>query len=634
MLVRDRYIQVASDTWYVDAENGDDSNGGVSWSDAFQTIQTGINAATDLDMVLVADGTYIGASNRDLDFEGRSISLRSENGFEDCIIDCEGQGMGFYFHSGEIADSVVDGFTILRGMTSWGGAGIFCDSSSPTIMNCLLSKNTATSTGIGAGICCANGSDAIITDCIITSNYAEASGGGMFFSDSSPTITGCTIQNNFAAWGGGIFGVNSSSSVISNCVIDNNMSTSGGGMIFGMSDPAITGCAITNNWVFDAGGGSAGGGIVIMGGSPTITDCQIANNTGSDSIGAGMYMVACYVTITRCSITDNMVMSGASTGGGIHCEGAFPELTDCLVANNRASIGGGIFCSGSSSATMTDCTLSTNDAAIGAGAFVSDSDFTIVTSIIEHNRAEGGNGGGLCFTGASCNADVSSCTIANNSASGGGGVFAEDVNTFTASNCIFTGNWATFAGAMANSNCDPAVADCVFIGNGAGTGGAMVNVNASTTVTNCLFVENFAFANFGGAIYNGGASSVTVSNCTLTNNIAVTDGGAIHNDTCTITVVNSILWDNFVTEIGSTSGGSANVTFSCVRGGPFPDPRFVPGPRGDFYLSQVAAGQGANSPCLNAGGSTASSLGLDTKTTRTDGVTDTGQVDLGYHYEP
>ena len=64
------------------------------------------------------------------------------------------------------------------------------------------------------------------------------------------------------------------------------------------------------------------------------------------------------------------------------------------------------------------------------------------------------------------------------------------------------------------------------------------------------------------------------------------------------------------------------------------DPLFVPGPGGNFYLSQTAAGQGSDSPCINAGSGTAVSLGLDDKTTRTDGLPDTGMVDMGYHYQP
>ena len=66
------------------------------------TIQAGINAASNGDVVLVADGTYTGSGNKNLDFLGRAITVRSEsNDPTRCILDCQSVGRGFYFHSGE-----------------------------------------------------------------------------------------------------------------------------------------------------------------------------------------------------------------------------------------------------------------------------------------------------------------------------------------------------------------------------------------------------------------------------------------------------------------------------------------------------------------------------------------------------
>ncbi|MGB8227338.1 MAG: S8 family serine peptidase, partial [Sedimentisphaerales bacterium] len=59
-----------------------------------------------------------------------------------------------------------------------------------------------------------------------------------------------------------------------------------------------------------------------------------------------------------------------------------------------------------------------------------------------------------------------------------------------------------------------------------------------------------------------------------------------------------------------------------------PDPNFVLG----FYLSHTGAMQDFNSPCFDIGSDTAANLGLSNYTTRTDGVKDSGIVDLGYHY--
>ena len=63
------------------------------------------------------------------------------------------------------------------------------------------------------------------------------------------------------------------------------------------------------------------------------------------------------------------------------------------------------------------------------------------------------------------------------------------------------------------------------------------------------------------------------------------------------------------------------------------NPLFVTGPKGNFYLSQILAGQTEESPCVNRGPAPASDYGLDIRTTRTDGVNDDGTVDMGYHYK-
>ncbi len=70
-------------------------------------------------------------------------------------------------------------------------------------------------------------------------------------------------------------------------------------------------------------------------------------------------------------------------------------------------------------------------------------------------------------------------------------------------------------------------------------------------------------------------------------------------------------------------------------------PLFTVGVEGGFYLSQTAAGQGENSPCVDAGNESASNITfegpdgnvcMDELWTRTDEVVDYDEADMGYHY--
>jgi hypothetical protein len=62
------------------------------------------------------------------------------------------------------------------------------------------------------------------------------------------------------------------------------------------------------------------------------------------------------------------------------------------------------------------------------------------------------------------------------------------------------------------------------------------------------------------------------------------------------------------------------------------DPRFVNVVSDDFHLQQISAGQLVDSPCLDAGGDLAVTVGMFMYTTSTIGTSDTGMVDMGYHY--
>jgi outer membrane protein assembly factor BamB len=187
----------------------------------FTNIQAAINAANGGDTVLVADGIYTGQGNLNIDFEGKAITVRSQNGPQSCVIDCNRQSRGFYFHSGEYKNSVLDGFTIMNGYAPDGG-GIHCYTSSPTITNCIINNNMAGY--YGGGIYC-DGRSPIISNCIISCNKSAVSGGGIFSGSTTLEVTHCTFASNVAAFKGNALAGSPTHAVniiISNCILWDN----------------------------------------------------------------------------------------------------------------------------------------------------------------------------------------------------------------------------------------------------------------------------------------------------------------------------------------------------------------------------------------------------------------------------
>jgi len=320
----------------------------------YPTIQAGIDAAQDGDTVLVADGVYTGSGNKNLDFAGKAITVRSANGSLRCFIDCEDSGRGFHFHNGETSASVVDGITIANGymITHRGGGGVLCYYSSPTITNCTIMGNRAQGTGAwGGGVYC-EGGNPTITNCTIAGNTAPC-GGGVACWDGSPTITHCAIVLNAASdgFGGGIYCHYSSPAITQSTIAGNTAQgtdvASGGGVSGNHSDLTLTTCTITGNTAH--GDHAYGGGIHLDdSNNPTITNCTITWNTayGNYVYGGGACCVNSNPTATNCTITCNRAQGYGAWGGGVYCEESSPTISNCTIAGNTAdgdhSYGGGV----------------------------------------------------------------------------------------------------------------------------------------------------------------------------------------------------------------------------------------------------------------------------------------------------
>ena len=370
----------AQEAIYVNGTTGDDAWDGLceTWDGGTcgpkATIQAGIDAAVDGDEVVVANGTYTGDGNRDLDFGGRAITVRSTSGDPAlCIIDCGGPHehahRGFNFHSGEDATSVLEGLMITNGYAgscSFGG-GVWCSGSSPTFADCAFSENSTSYAGGGMANC--DNSNPTLTNCTFRGNSGYCGGGMCNFDNSNPTLTNCTFSENSAAWngcGGGIYNAYNSSPTLTYCAFIANC---GCGMYNEYSSPIIGNCTFTRNSV--EGGAS---GMYNVCSNPTVTDCVFSEN--SSAANGTMWNTYSSPTVVNCTFSNNldagmfnMIYSsptvanctfGGNAGGMFNCEYSSPTVTSCTFARNVSSSGwvdAGMLNDGYCSPTLVDCTF-------------------------------------------------------------------------------------------------------------------------------------------------------------------------------------------------------------------------------------------------------------------------------------
>jgi len=377
-------------------------------SASYPTIQSGVNASQDGDTVLVADGTYSGPGNRDIDFNGKNITVRSQNGPAKTIVDCGGSitssHRGFYIHSGEKA-ATISGFTVksgyetyVSGIASSGSGGGICiinngNIGTITLTNCMVLGNTAS--GDGGGIYNGNsyGGTIALTNCTASSNTAQDSGGGICNSNTSNynssgtiALTNCTASGNTAQYNGG-------------GILNDNFNFDSDAII------VLTNCTALGNTARYGGGGIYNGNS--YGGTIALTTCTVSGNAAPD--GGGV-LNENFNTISNSSDTIT--------------------LTNCTVSGNAASYGGGIFNdnfnSSNGTIVLTNCTVSRNTASKYDGGGIFNENTHAGFSYYNPNSS-----GTITLT---------NCTVSGNIAQHGGGIFNENQNiggTITPTNCIF-----------------------------------------------------------------------------------------------------------------------------------------------------------------------------------------------------
>jgi parallel beta-helix repeat protein len=282
----------------------------------------------------------------------------------------------------------------------------------------------------------------------------------------------------------------------------------------------------------------------------------------------------------------------------------------------------------------------------GAVVVILGSTPTIRYNSLTGNRAV--RNGGAMFINSDSRPRVEKNNISYNRSGGFGGaivIYRDNVSQVLDNYIGYNQSGADWGGGISIENSSAEVKGNQIVFNRTqGNGGGLVAVGeGNPQILNNLIASNHAGGQGDGAYI---LASVLFRGNTVANNDRNQNGDGIFIAmTPSARLVNNLVIGNDY-GIRSTGPQPGQMSRNCfydnrldnyngVTRGPddfSTNPMLVNGPLGSYYLAQSTSGQANTSPLVNAANQTAQELGLSNQTTRTDGQTDQGMADIGFHF--
>ncbi len=391
--------------------------------------------------------------------------------------------------------------------------------------------------------------DVVISDCVFHKNQANSSGGALDVIYGSATIIRSTFSDNVAQGGGGALVFGSATVTISESVFSGNSANLAGAIGSQASELTISDSVFSeNNTNYD--GGAIGGEDAPL----TISGSTFSNNTAAGHGGA-IYYEATEVTVTDSAFDGNFAQE---TGGALYIKDAMLNISASNFDDNNAVKAGGAIDLNAVTATISDSGMSGNKAE-AAGAFVIEGgDVTVERSKITRNSAEFG-GAAWAFGGKLAITD--SVLRENKAAIFAGAIMGMNDAELEISQSWFDANEARdFGGALAVGQSQARVSNSTFSGNVASYGGALADYVSSARydISNSTFSGNRA-RNYGGALNLVQASTADITHVTMVGNSAERGHAIAVNEDASIRMRKSIVSGEWGQCAGTLAENSDNL---------------------------------------------------------------------------
>lgn len=302
------------------------------------------------------DGSYTGPGNTAIDFGGKALVLRSENGAASTRI--EGGANGMLFQSGEGPETVVSGLT-LSGQT---GRAVVITDGSPTIRECTFENGTGGAVEHSLGL-------PIFELC--TFRFNSAAQGAAILSTRRLTVRDSLFLANVASGdGGAIHTTGSQVPDLASSIFLLNQAGGRGGAIHALMP---SGTFEFENLVFKGNSAAQDGGAVhVEGGYLRPLSTLFAGNTSLAERGGAVGLTDANTHLSTCTVA-------ANDGYAIHTDDGSVKLTMTILWGNTSTGGGQIALAGPQPAGVT---FTYSDVEGGAAAVVGNlGTFTSTDSI-------------------------------------------------------------------------------------------------------------------------------------------------------------------------------------------------------------------------------------------------------------
>jgi predicted outer membrane repeat protein len=377
------------------------------------TIQDAFDLGSGGDVIELADGTYRGDGNRDVDFLGKEIVVRSVS--DDplaCVIDVQGAPgdihRGFILQNQEGPNAGLRSLTITGGcMTGQesqgkGGAVYCCYRTQPFFENVRFEANTALT---GGAVYARWEGNVRFEDCDFLGCQAirmdgGGFGGAVYLAGAQGTFTRCRFIRNEAWYADGALLATGTllPLTLTDCDFEENVSR------------------------------TDGAGAVLASESAVIMDCRFVRNEVQGTHARGGALAAHELDMAGCTFIENTAGLG---GGAVVVWNASNEpvsVRACAFLANEASRGGALYLDGAGPASICDCHFEANRAT--GNVFSTDGGGSIYLSFDASGQVRGSSfidnsaayyGGAVCSRGIGLT--MESCTLVRNAAPEGGGIF-------------------------------------------------------------------------------------------------------------------------------------------------------------------------------------------------------------------